>query len=277
VTSRSFLRSAVLELWLPLVIVVAWYIGSETSKSVFFPPLSKIMASFTETWFGEGFVHDVIPSLANLFAGLAIALVVGITAGLLLALSPYAAAVADPFLQFFRAIPALAVLPALFILFGTGPEGKVVAIAFGALWPILLNTLDGIRSIDPSIRLVSRSYRLKKSLLIFQELLPGALPQITVGIRTSLAIGVVMMVGSEMYVSTAGIGHFVILAQQTFALADMWSGILLLGILGYLLNVGYGFIERYLLRWQPRATPVLPVQRVKRKSADERRIQPVRG
>ncbi|GAA3156436.1 hypothetical protein GCM10020255_037650 [Rhodococcus baikonurensis] len=93
-----------------------------------------------------------------------------------------------------------------------------------------------------------------------QVLLPGAMPQITVGIRTSLAIGVVIMVGSEMYVSTAGIGHFVIVAQQTFAIADMWSGILLLGIIGYVLNVGYSVIERWLLRWQPRTHGALAVK-----------------
>ncbi|MDN5544237.1 MAG: ABC transporter permease, partial [Rhodococcus sp. (in: high G+C Gram-positive bacteria)] len=90
--------------------------------------------------------------------------------------------------------------------------------------------------------------------------LPGAMPQITVGIRTSLAIGVVIMVGIEMYVSTAGIGHFVIVAQQTFAIADMWSGILLLGIIGYVLNLGYGVIERWLLRWQPRTHDALAVK-----------------
>ncbi len=181
-------------------------------------------------------------------------------AGLLLALFPLAADIADPFLQFFRAIPALAVLPALFIVFGTGSTGNVAAIAFGAVWPILLNTLDGIRSIDPSIRLVARSYRIRTPLLVTQVLLPGAMPQITVGIRTSLAIGVVIMVGSEMYVSTAGIGHFVIVAQQTFAIADMWSGILLLGIIGYVLNLGYGVIERWLLRWQPRTHDALAVK-----------------
>ncbi len=136
----------------------------------------------------------------------------------------------------------------------------VAAIAFGAVWPILLNTLDGIRSIDPSIRLVARSYRIRTPLLVTQVLLPGAMPQITVGIRTSLAIGVVIMVGSEMYVSTAGIGHFVIVAQQTFAIADMWSGILLLGIIGYVLNLGYGVIERWLLRWQPRTHDALAVK-----------------
>jgi len=263
VNKVRMLRHAALELWLPLVVVVAWFFASASSTSVFFPPLSKILGAFAETWFGEGFVRDIVPSLSNLFAGLAIALVIGITAGLLLALFPTAGQVADPFLQFFRSIPALAVLPALFILWGIGPSGKIVAIAFGALWPILLNTLDGVRSIHPSIRLVARSYRITGALLVFRVLLPGALPQITVGIRTSLAIAVVMMVGSEMYVSTAGIGHFVILAQQTFAITDMWSGILLLGIVGYVLNLGYGLIEHFLLRWQPRAlitspTPAAP-------------------
>ncbi|MCJ0906742.1 ABC transporter permease [Rhodococcus sp. ARC_M6] len=240
------------ELWLPILLVTVWYFGSASSKSPYFPPLSRIWKAFVDNWFGPGFTQDVVPSLTNLAAGLTIALVIGIVAGLALALFPLAAEIADPFLQFFRAIPALAVLPALFIVFGTGPSGNIAAIAFGAVWPILLNALDGIRSIDPSIRLVARSYRIRTPLLISRVLLPGAMPQITVGIRTSLAIGVVIMVGSEMYVSTAGIGHFVIVAQQTFAIADMWSGILLLGIIGYILNVGYGVIERWLLRWQPR-------------------------
>ena len=255
------LRIAALELWLPVVIVAIWWFGSASSASVFFPPLSKILASFAETWFGPGFAQDVIPSLANLAAGIAIALVVGIALGLILALFPTAGEIADPFLQFFRSIPALAVLPAVAILWGIGPSGKIAAIAFGAVWPVLLNTLDGVRSIDPSIRLVARSYRISRPLLVSRVLLPGALPQITVGVRTSLAIGVVLMVGSEMYASVAGIGHFVILAQQTFAIADMWSGILLLGIIGYLLNVGYSGIERYLLRWQPRSTATPRTQR----------------
>jgi ABC-type nitrate/sulfonate/bicarbonate transport system permease component len=267
-------KFALLEFWLPAVLVTVWYFASASSTSVFFPPLAKILHAFGETWFGPGFERDIVPSLSNLGLGLVIALVVGVASGLLLALFPFAASVAEPFLQFFRAIPALAVLPALFIIWGTGPTGKIVAIAFGALWPILLNTLDGIRSIDPSIRLVARSYRISGALLVFRVLLPGALPQITVGIRTSLAIGAVLMVGSEMYVSTAGIGHFVILAQQTFAITNMWSGILLLGIIGYLLNVGYGLLERFLLRWQPQPRTT---QRSQRKSLSERRINAVRG
>ncbi|GAA3156428.1 hypothetical protein GCM10020255_037640 [Rhodococcus baikonurensis] len=157
----SGIRLLAWELWLPILIVVVWYFGSASSKSPYFPPLSRIWKAFVDNWFGAGFTRDVVPSLTNLAFGLTVALVLGIGVGLLLALFPLAADIADPFLQFFRAIPALAVLPALFIVFGTGSTGNVAAIAFGAVWPILLNTLDGIRSIDPSIRLVARSYRIR--------------------------------------------------------------------------------------------------------------------
>lgn len=249
--TRSVGRLLVWELWLPCVLVTCWWIASSGSTSPFYPPLRVIVDSFRSTWFGVGFLQDVVPSLSNLAVGLSIAVCLGVVVGLLLALSPMAAAVADPFVQFFRAIPSLALLPALFVLLGTGPEGKVAAIAFGTLWPVLLNTLDGVRSIDPGVRLTARSYRLPAPLLIGQVLLPGALPQIAIGVRTSLSIGIILMVGSEMFAASEGLGHFVIVAQQTFALADMWSGILLLGIIGYLLNLAYGLLERRLLRWRP--------------------------
>lgn len=252
--ARSLSRLLVWELWLPVVLLAWWWIGSADSTSPFYPPLSAITESFTRTWFGSGFATDIVPSLSNLVVALSIAVVLGVGVGLLLALNPLAGAIADPFVQFFRAIPSLALLPPLFVLLGTGVTGKIVAIAFGAVWPILLNTLDGIISIDPSVRLAARSYRIQTPLLISSVLIPGALPQIAIGVRTSLSIGVILMVGSEMFASTEGLGHFVIVAQQTFAIADMWSGILVLGIIGYLLNLGYGLIERRLLRWRPPAT-----------------------
>lgn len=252
--ARSLGRLLVWELWLPVALVAWWWIGSANSTSPFYPPLATISERFAKTWFGSGFVTDVVPSLTNLAAGLSIAVVLGIGVGLLLALNPLAGAIADPFVQFFRAIPSLALLPPLFVLLGTGVTGKVVAIAFGTLWPVLLNTLDGITSIDPSVRLAARSYRIRTPLLVSSVLIPGALPQIAVGVRTSLSIGVILMVGSEMFAATEGLGHFVIVAQQTFAIADMWSGILVLGIIGYLLNLGYGLLERRLLRWRPPTT-----------------------
>jgi sulfonate transport system permease protein len=252
--ARSLTRMLLWEFWLPVVLVAWWWIGSANSASPFYPPLSTIMDHFTTTWFGEGFRTDVVPSLTNLALGLAIAVVLGIGVGLLLALNPLAGAIADPLVHFFRAIPSLALLPPLFVLLGTGATGKVVAVAFGAVWPILLNTLDGITAIDPSIKLTARSYRLRTRLVITSVLLPGAMPQIAIGLRTSLSIGVVLMVGSEMFAATEGLGHFVIVAQQTFAIADMWSGILLLGIIGYLLNVAYGLVERRVLHWRSPTT-----------------------
>lgn len=254
--ARSLGRLVLWELWLPAALITWWLIGSASSDSPFYPPLSEILGHFRDTWFGHGFVADAVPSLRNLAIGLAVALVVGVGVGLLLALSALAEAIADPFIHFARAIPSLAILPALFVILGFGPDGKILAIAFGSVWPILLNTLDGIHAIDPELRRTAHSYRVPTRLQIVTLLLPGAVPQIAVGIRTSLSIGVILMVGSEMFAATEGLGHFVIVSQQTFAIADMWSGILLLGCIGYLLNLGYGLLERRLLRWQPPTTGI---------------------
>jgi ABC-type nitrate/sulfonate/bicarbonate transport system permease component len=247
----GWLRALVRELWLPAALITWWALGSAHSHSPYYPPLSQIWDHFRHTWFGPGFRADAVPSLRNLAIGLAIAVVLGVAVGLCLALSPLLGAIADPFVQFARAIPSLAVLPALFVILGFGASGKVVAIAFGAIWPVLLNTLDGIHSIDPQLRITARSYRLPTHLVITKVLLPGAFPQIAVGIRTSLSIGVILMVGSEMFAATSGLGHFVIVSQQTFASADMWSGILFLGCIGYVLNLGYGLVERRMLRSRP--------------------------
>ncbi|MDN5857082.1 MAG: ABC transporter permease [Pseudonocardia sp.] len=249
--ARRWVPALLARLWLPALLVAAWWLASAQGGSLFFPPLQEILAEFGDVWVFERVGSDVVPSLRNLGIGMAIALVVGITAGVGLALSSFAERVADPFLQFARATPAIAILPLIIVAFGTGPAGKVAAIAFGSLWPILLNTIDGITSIDPEVRRTAAAFRVRRGLLLTRVLLPGALPQIAVGVRTSLSIGVVLMVGSEMYAATQGIGYVVIQAQQTFAITQMWSGIVLLGIIGYALNVGYAVLENWLLRWRP--------------------------
>lgn len=243
------------ELWLPAVLLAAWFVLSESSTSPFFPPLRQILDSFGEIWLGPGFQENVVPSMTNLGVGLGGAVVTGLVVGVLLGWSPRWSAVADPYVQFMRAVPSLALLPVLFVLIGTGMAGKVTAIFFGALWPILLNTIDGVRGIEPGVRLTATSYRLGRWLVLTRVLLPGALPQAAVGIRTGLSIAVIVMVGSEMFATTAGMGRFIILSQQTFAIAEMWSGILMMGIIGYLLNAGFNLLERWLLRWRPRTDP----------------------
>src|SRR5439155_10066548 len=121
--------------------------------------------------------------------------------------------------------------PVAILIFGIGNNMKVVVIVAGCIWPILLNTIDGVRGVEPTMLEMSRSYGLSRARLWAQVLLPAALPQVFSGLRTAPSIALILMVISEMIASTNGIGFYILDAQRTFAIPEMWSGIILLGLL----------------------------------------------
>jgi ABC-type nitrate/sulfonate/bicarbonate transport system permease component len=240
---------AVLEVLVPLALLGLWAIWSANSDTFYYPPLTDIVATFNDTWVFERVGSDVIPSLARLGAGYAIAVVVAIAVGIPLGLSPTARRAASPIVEFLRAIPPPALLPLAIVVIGVGNAMKIAIIAFVCLWPVLLNTIDGIRGIDPTLNDTTRSYGIRGIDRLRLVVLPAAAPQIFAGMRTSLSLAVILMVISEMVASTNGIGFFVLQSQRTFAIPEMWSGILLLGILGYVLNLIFTVVERRVLAW----------------------------
>jgi ABC-type nitrate/sulfonate/bicarbonate transport system permease component len=238
-----------LEVTVPLLALVLWGVFSAGSDTYYFPPLTDILETFADTWVFERVGSDVVPSLVRMGLGFVIAVAVGIGAGLLLGLSRRARIAATPIVEFLRAIPPPALLPFAILVIGVGNSMKVFIIAFVCLWPILLNTIDGVRGIDPTLDDTTRVYGIPGGDRVWRVMLPAASPQIFAGMRTSLSLALILMVISEMVASTNGIGYFVLQSQRTFAIPEMWSGILLLGILGYVLNGGFMLIERRVLRW----------------------------
>jgi ABC-type nitrate/sulfonate/bicarbonate transport system permease component len=235
---------AVLEVIVPIALLVLWGVWSANTDTFYYPPLTEILETFNETWVFERFGSDVVPSLLRLGAGYAIAVVVAVAIGIPLGLNATARRAASPIVEFLRAIPPPALLPLAIVVVGVGNTMKVLIIAFVCLWPILLNTIDGIRGIDPTLNDTVRVYRVPR-----RATLPAAAPQIFAGMRTSLSLAVIMMVISEMVASTNGIGFFVLQSQRSFAIPEMWSGIVLLGIVGYALNLLFTAVERRVLAW----------------------------
>jgi ABC-type nitrate/sulfonate/bicarbonate transport system permease component len=233
-----------LEVLVPLALLALWALWSANSDTFYYPPLTEILETFSETWVFERVGSDVVPSLLRLAAGYALAVVVAVAVGIPLGLNATARRAASPIVEFLRAIPPPALLPLAIVVVGVGNSMKVLIIAFVCLWPILLNTIDGIRGIDPTLNDTARAYGMPRHVT-----LPAAVPQIFAGMRTSLSLAVIMMVISEMVASTNGIGFFVLQSQRSFAIPEMWSGILLLGILGYALNLLFTLVERRVLAW----------------------------
>lgn len=238
---------------LPAGLVVVWWFASADSDSIYFPPLSGILERFRELWLFALVPEHVAPSLETIGFGLGISIVLGIALGVLLGMNGTIADAFDPLLQFLRYLPAVALLPLAIQLLGIGQHMRVVVIVLGALWPILLNTIDGVRSVPPGILDVARSNRIRPVDRVFKIVLPSASPQIFAGIRASLAVSVILMFASELLGASRGIGYFILEAQRQFSLPEMWSGMILLGIIGYLLNVGLMIIEHTVLKWHRKA------------------------
>lgn len=240
--------AVLISLILPVVLAAAWWFGSAGSTSPFFPPLQVILTTFVQEW-PQRFASDILPSLERLFLGYVIAVVVGVVLGAVLGRFRLVAYAVNPILQFFRALPATALVPISVIILGVGDAPKVLLIAFVSGFPILLNTIDGVRSIDPVLEDVSRSFRLTRLQRFFRVQLHAASPQVLAGMRVALSLAFVVMVTTELLAATNGIGYVTLLAQQSFQIALMWSGLILFGLLGLLINGLFILVERRLLRW----------------------------
>ena len=238
-----------LEILVPLSLVVIIWFASAASETYYYPPLSDIFKAFRELWIFERMGSDVLPSLQRLFAGYTVAVVAGVVLGLVLGRVRVLRTMTAPMVEFLRAIPPTALIPITMLVFGVGDGGKVFLIAIACLWPILLNTIDGVSGVEPTLAETGRVYRIRRIDQLRSVVLPAAAPQIFAGMRTSLALAVILMTVSEMVASSNGIGYFVLQSQRTFAIVDMWAGILLLGIIGYTLNAIFVLIENRVLAW----------------------------
>jgi ABC-type nitrate/sulfonate/bicarbonate transport system permease component len=243
------LRSIGLEIWLPIALVVLWWFVSAGSTSPYFPPLQSILVQFASDWLSPSATANLLPSLALLGSGYAIALIVGIGVGLLLGTVRVLEEATRPLLEVLRAIPGVAVLPLFVVLLGIEMPMKIALIAFGCVWPVLLNTIDGVRGIEPLLLDVARSYRIGRVRRLTSIILRGASPQIFAGARTALAIAIIIMVVAETVGGSGGIGYFLLTAERNFAITSMWGAIIALGLLGYLLNILFRLLESVALRW----------------------------
>jgi ABC-type nitrate/sulfonate/bicarbonate transport system permease component len=246
--TRRMLELA-LEIVVPIALVAILWAWTAQSTTFYYPPLSDVLEKFRDTWVFERFGSDVWPSLRRMAIGYGVAVVLAVLLGILLGSSRWLRRASSPIVEFLRSIPPPALLPFAIVVIGVGDDMKVFIIAFVCLWPVLLNTIDGIQGIDPTLRDIARVYGVSGRDRLLRMTLPAASPQIFAGMRLSLSLAVILMVISEMVASTNGIGFFVLQSQRSFAIPEMWSGILLLGILGYVLNLVFVIVERRVLAW----------------------------
>lgn len=202
-------------------------------------------------WWPEGWATDLLPSVRNILIGFALSIVVGAGLGMALGSSRLLREYLVPTVDFIRAVPNAAIVPVLLLIFGFSPGTRILIVFLSAVWPILLGAMDGVLSADPRQGEMARAYRIPPLVRFFRITLPGASPQILAGVKVGLTVSIVVVVISEMFGSTDGLGHFIIASQRQFDIAGVWVGTIAIALLGYGLNSIFGLVQRRLLRWHP--------------------------
>lgn len=245
---RGAIRS-LQEIALPVLILALWWWLSADSTSLYFPPLSAIATTFVETWDIAGLTEVLVPTLVTYFTGYGTAVVFGIALGVALAANRRVADFVNPLLEFLRALPAIALVPAFISVLGIGMNMRLGVVVFASIWPVLLNTVDGVRGIDGVVRDSATVFTVPRLQRLLFVTMPGASPQIFAGMRVGLALSLVAVIVTEMVVSAEGVGAFARAAQYGFDLPAMWAAIILMGLVGYVLNKSFDLIEKRILRW----------------------------
>lgn len=252
---RQFLVNVAAAVALPAVIIAVWWFRSAGSINYLNPPLSKIVDMLGPTWFKPDesghslFTSDVIPGLGRFAVGYVLAVAVGVVLGLPIGSSPRLRAFLEPVYEFLRAVPPAILVPVLMLFLGIGDSLRIVVIIAGSVWPVLLNTIEGVRGIDPVLRDVASTYRFGFWSRLVHLTLRGASPQIVTGARQALPVAIIMMVISEMFAAKDGIGAAIVLFQKSFAIPEMWGGVILLGVIGVLLSLIFKLVSHPLLGW----------------------------
>jgi ABC-type nitrate/sulfonate/bicarbonate transport system permease component len=231
------------------LLLLLWQVYAESAEQLYLPTFTAAASATWDLLSESTLTSDVLPSVGRFALGYAIGCVVGVAVGTpvgyLRALEPWV----RPVLEFLRAMPAAAILPLALLLLGTGGGMRVTVIAFGACWPVLLNALDGARNVDPVLIETGKINGLGRLAVLRRIVLPASLPQIFAGLRTALGIALIVMVLSEMYGASSGLGYFILTAQRRFLVPETYGGVLVLGIIGWLVSVLFSRFERRALAW----------------------------
>lgn len=221
----------------------------------FLPPLSHVFQAIAKmAQSGELFQHLAI-SLRRALTGFSLGFLVAVSLGLLIGWFGRVERFADPLLQAFRQTSALALFPVFILFFGIGEMSKAAIIFWGVQWPILLNTISGVKNVDPLLIKSARSMGASQLVIFRKVVLPAALPSIFTGARLGATSAILLLIAAEMVGAKAGLGFLIFDAQQKFQIPRMYAAILLMSVIGYLANYTLVRLEKKYTAWKEELRP----------------------
>ncbi len=243
----------------PVAVLVFWHFATYGRKYSLIPPPSDVAIELYDMAFGgiyddaysQTLLTHLLASLSRVYGGFAMACAVALPLGILIGRVPFVRQLLDPTFQVLRPVPVTAWLPLSMIIFGLGPRSAVSLVFLGAFYPILINTIFGVRSVDPRLFEAASMLGCEGPSQFFKVVLPASLPAIFTGLRLGLGFAWVVIVVGEMTGVQTGLGAIIMEARQLSRTEIVISGMIVIGIAGFISDRLVMMLGRRLLRWSP--------------------------
>jgi ABC-type nitrate/sulfonate/bicarbonate transport system permease component len=233
------------------LLLILWEVSVRSGwvVSFGFPPFSQVVIAFYQFVASGEMVQVVLPTLQRWAIGYTIAIVLGITVGVLMGYFGFFYRLLEPLTELIRPIPSPAYVPVAIIFLGIDDPMKIFVITFASFFPIMVSSYSGVRGIDAVQMNTARTFGVPQLTTMWHVVLPAASPFIFAGMRISLAVSLIVTIVAEMIAGNSGIGYYILLAQRSFRVGEMYAGIIILALIGYGLNRLFLIVERLVLKW----------------------------
>jgi ABC-type nitrate/sulfonate/bicarbonate transport system permease component len=233
-------------------LLLAWELGARSTAALrlYLPPISAVTAALGPLFLAGQVRDHVLVTLGRFFAGYLIAAVIGISFGIALGYFRSLHNLLGIVIEFLRPMPSVAIIPVAILMLGIGDSMIVAVTVYATVWPILINTIDGVRHIESTLVDTGRTFGLKRWQILKQIILPGASPYIVTGLRIALSIALILVTTAEMVAGSKGLGFFILDEERSMNSANMYAGIIVVAVLGYALNRLFLLIEARAMRWR---------------------------
>jgi ABC-type nitrate/sulfonate/bicarbonate transport system permease component len=235
-----------------LALIALWWLFSHMQwiSKVFLPTPEATVASLLEGLVKGDLLNFTLSTVLRMTLGWGLATALGVALGALIGSSPAARAWIQPTLEILRPMPASAMMPLAIAIFGLSSGMVLFVVAFGAMWPVLMATVHGFASMHVRLTEVSQALQLSRSAFVFKVGLPNAMPDILAGMRLSLTVSLIVSVVGEMLASQSGLGQAILLAARSFRASELFAGVMLLGLIGFVSNAMLAAAEKHFLKYQ---------------------------
>lgn len=236
----------------PIALLILWEIlvRIHVLDSRFFPAPTKVFSTLIDMIKTGLLFSDLRISLYRIFGGFLLGTIPGLVIGLTMGLFPVVKLIMDPIIAATYPIPKLALMPLIMIIFGLSEFEKMVVIALGTFFVVLINTCSGVVNLDKIYMDVAKNYGATKKDYYLTVALPGALPMIFTGLKLGMGMALLLIVAAEMNGASAGIGYRIWASYSIFNIPEMFVSFIMMALLGYIFTVALDELERWIIPWK---------------------------